>query len=119
MGIIFWSTMASIVFYAFSLYLEDEITVGLILAYLDYMIMLMMNFGMVVAVIAQMGFMFGAADKVMMLMMYKPKVNMEGGEKLSDDTLKGEIELKDVHFKYPSRDDVPVLKGVSFKVDHE
>ena len=38
---------------------------------------------------------------------------------MDEDTLKGEIELRDVHFKYPCREDVSVLKGVSFKVDSE
>ena len=55
----------------------------------------------------------------MVLMMHEPKIKITGGDKLDDDTVKGEIELKDVHFKYPCRDDVPVLKGVSFKVDNE
>lgn len=31
----------------------------------------------------------------------------------------GTLELKDVHFSYPSKPDSQVLKGVSFKVDNK
>ena len=36
---------------------------------------------------------------------------------MDDETVEGVIELKDVHFTYPCRDDVKVLKGMSLKVD--
>jgi len=37
-----------------------------------------------------------------------PKINTEGS-----------IELKNVKFHYPSKEDIPILKGVSFTVDNK
>ena len=67
MTIIFWFTMGGICYYCYKLYVVNEITIGNILAYLNYMIMLMMNFGMIAGVFAQVAYMFGAADKLMVL----------------------------------------------------
>ena len=52
MTIVFWSTMGGICFYAYKLYVDDKLTIGNIISYLQYMIMLMMNFGMIAGVIA-------------------------------------------------------------------
>lgn len=35
----------------------------------------------------------------------------------SDYHIKGRIEAKDIHFAYPLRPDIPVLKGISFVVE--
>eukprot|EP00833_Pecoramyces_ruminatium_P003492 jgi/Orpsp1_1/1177524/evm.model.c7180000061789.1 len=44
----------------------------------------------------------------------KPKINVDDGE-ISEEPLKGTIEFQNVHFSYPSRPEVEVLKGISFK----
>ena len=112
--------MGGIVFYAYILYVDDLISIGNILAYLNYMIMLMMNFGSIVGVLGQMGFMTGAADKLMQIILHVPLINFEGGDKMDESKCsKGVLEFRDVHFTYPSRDDVEVLKGISFTVDAE
>ena len=61
---------------------------------------------------------FGASDKVVMYMNYKPTVNSSGGQKLQDGVT-GTIELQDVKFTYPSKKEVQVLKGVSIEVDND
>ena len=50
-------------------------------------------------------------------MEYVPRVNSTGGEKL--EACQGTIELRDVKFRYPSKQDVQVLKGVSIEVDND
>jgi len=50
----------------------------------------------------------------------KPKINSKGGYKEEEEqNVQGVIELRNVKFRYPSKPDVQVLKGVSFKVDNE
>jgi ABC-type multidrug transport system fused ATPase/permease subunit len=39
------------------------------------------------------------------------------GDESADVRFKGKIEFKDVHFSYPNRKDIDVLKGVSFNVE--
>ena len=52
MTIVFWSTMVGICYYAYTLYVVDKLSIGKIMAYLDYMILLMLNFGGVAGVAA-------------------------------------------------------------------
>ena len=43
-------------------------------------------------------------------------VDDNSGEPLTKEVAAGEIEFKGVYFRYPTRPNVPVLKGISFKV---
>ena len=60
----------------------------------------------------------GASDKLVEIMEYVPDINSSGGAKPQELT-KGHLEFRDVKFKYPSKQDVQVLKGISFEVDNE
>ncbi len=59
----------------------------------------------------------GASDKIFEIMDSVPRINTEGGDKIPD--CQGTIELVDVKFHYPSKEDIPILKGVSFTVDNK
>ncbi|KXN91894.1 Leptomycin B resistance protein pmd1 [Leucoagaricus sp. SymC.cos] len=41
----------------------------------------------------------------------------KGGDKEEKKRIKGRIEAKDLHFSYPTRPNLPVLKGISFTVE--
>lgn len=86
-----------------------------------YMVLLLINFGIISGVFGNVMQIFGASDKVVMLMNYKPTVNSTGGDRLPEDegALKGTIALQDVKFRYPSKQEVQVLKGVSIEVDNK
>jgi len=48
-----------------------------------------------------------------------PKILNEGGDIIeNEDEITGELELENVTFCYPEKQDVQALKGVSFKVDN-
>jgi ATP-binding cassette subfamily B (MDR/TAP) protein 1 len=81
------------------------------------MILLLVNFGIIAGVFGNVMAIFGASDKIVQLMEYKPKVNSTGGDIIEDP--KGTIEIRDVKFSYPSKLEVQVLKGVSIEVDNE
>jgi len=55
----------------------------------------------------------GAAKKLFSIIERKSKDNNDGKLRL-ENKLEGVVEFKDVHFTYPSRPDVEVLKGISF-----
>jgi ATP-binding cassette subfamily B (MDR/TAP) protein 1 len=57
----------------------------------------------------------GASDKLMQIMNVKPKVNNTGKDTIEN--CDGHLELRNVKFTYPSKDDVQVLKGVSLGTD--
>lgn len=62
--------------------------------------------------------MAGCAERVVEIYSYKPSINSSGGMKLSESETYGVIELVNVKFKYPSKPDVMVLKGVSLRIDN-
>merc|ERR1740123_2680174 len=78
----------------------------------------MVNFGILGGVFANVMQIFGASDKIVMIMKHEPIVNTQGGIK-PEDNQESRIELRDVKFRYPSKDDVQVLKGVSITVNNK
>ena len=59
-----------------------------------------------------------AGPKILRLMRREPEIDVydESGDKLDKATAAGVIEFRDIFFRYPTRPNVPVLQGISFKV---
>ncbi|XP_067304664.1 ATP-binding cassette, sub-family B (MDR/TAP), member 4 [Pseudorasbora parva] len=58
----------------------------------------------------------GAAHKVFQIIDHEPNINSFSEEGYKLDVVKGNIEFKNIHFRYPSRQDVKVLNGMNLKV---
>jgi len=114
-----YGAMTAIIYYASVLYERGEIDIGSITSFLFYLIMLLINFGMMTAVIGNMYSMLGASDKIVDIMNMKPKINTKGGDTISQSEIKGSLEIQDLKFRYPSKPDVEVLKGVHIDVSNE
>ena len=118
--VLLYGSMSAIIYIASILYQNGKLEIGTITSFLFYMILLLVNFGIISGVFGNVMQIFGASDKVVMLMNYQPQVNSTGGEKLPEtEELKGTIALKDVKFRYPSKKEVQVLKGVTIEVDNK
>ncbi len=109
--------MAAVVYIASILYQDGKITIGEISSFMFYMLMLVFNFAMVAMVFGNVAAVVGASDKIVELMSYEPKIKSTGGDKIEGE-VNGELEIRDVKFRYPSKSDVQVLKGVSLKVEN-
>lgn len=59
----------------------------------------------------------GAAAAIFAIIDRKPTIDVDSETGDKPDKCTGRIELRDVAFKYPTRPDVPVLRGVSFTVE--
>lgn len=59
----------------------------------------------------------GAAYKLYEIIDRVPDINSEAKEGLIPDTVRGSIEFKDVTFKYPTRPDLLILKGLNIKIE--
>lgn len=77
--ILLYGAMALVIFVSAKLYEADKISIGAITSFLFYMIMLLFNFGMLAAMFGNVMSIFGASDKIVELMDYKPKINTVGG----------------------------------------
>jgi ABC-type multidrug transport system fused ATPase/permease subunit len=63
--------------------------------------------------------MIGGSAKIAEILEIAPAINTEGGNKLDDNHELTTLEVRDVRFRYPTKPDVQILKGVSFTVSSE
>jgi ABC-type multidrug transport system fused ATPase/permease subunit len=92
------------------------ITLGAITSFYFYMLMLLWNFMMISYTFGNLFSILGASEKIIKIMELKPRINTKGGLKL--DNCNGTIEVRDAKFRYPTKKDVQVLKGISFTVEN-
>ncbi|ODV91347.1 hypothetical protein CANCADRAFT_44945 [Tortispora caseinolytica NRRL Y-17796] len=57
-----------------------------------------------------------AACNIFSLLNSKPTIDAESDEGIKLDDCKGDIDFVDVHFRYPTRPEVPVLRGLNLSV---
>lgn len=67
-----------------------------------------MNFGISSPYIEAFGIARAAASKIFAVIDTVPTINLSKGDGKTINNLQGKITLKNVHFHYPSRKDVPV-----------
>lgn len=59
----------------------------------------------------------GSAQEVISLYEREPEIDVWSKEGSPDGVQEGFIEFEDVHFRYPTRPDVPVLRGLNLRVE--
>lgn len=71
------------------------------------------------AFVPDMGSAKGAGSEIINLMDSMPEIDAESpeGKKVAVESIGGRIQFQDIHFRYPTRPDVRVLRGLSFKVE--
>ena len=87
------------------------------MAFLLYMIFLISNFIILALVIGSAFTLSGASQKVVSLMQSKPKINSKGGKIIPENQCLGTIELQNITFEYPTKQDVKILDNFSLKVE--
>lgn len=76
-----------------------------------------MNFFIMSAVFANVFKLSGASEEIVKMMKYQPQVNSAGGKVMDVKEVVGEIELKNITFRYPTKLDVTVAKKINLKVE--
>lgn len=96
---------------------SGEITAGELISFVVYT-------GIIGGAIAGLGNFYtellgaiGATERIREILKTTSKVNLETAKDTQALRLHGDIEYQNVHFNYPTRKDVAVLKGLSFKVE--
>ncbi|ORY83184.1 P-loop containing nucleoside triphosphate hydrolase protein [Protomyces lactucae-debilis] len=59
----------------------------------------------------------GSAQKIIGLFERQPEIDSWSKDGLKNGVTEGAIEFKDVHFRYPTRPDVPVLRGLNLRIE--
>ena len=76
-----------------------------------------MNFGMSSPYIEVFASARAAGAKVFSVIARESPIDPSSDKGKKPDEMKGNIEFKNVHFKYPSRPDVPILQGLNLRIN--
>ncbi|EPX60558.1 Lipid A export ATP-binding/permease protein MsbA [Cystobacter fuscus DSM 2262] len=101
---------AVVLWYGGRMVLDGRMTVGNLTSFLIYSLMVAFALGALADLWADFMRASGAAERVFELIDRVPAIPSSGGERLA--AVQGRVEFQDVRFAYPTRRDVPVLKGI-------
>ncbi|XP_062900203.1 ATP-binding cassette, sub-family B (MDR/TAP), member 4 [Mobula hypostoma] len=110
-----YGTYALAFWYGSTLVLDETYTIGKVLTVFFAVLIGAFSIGQTSPHIEAFASARGAAQKIYKIMDQEPLIDSysESGHKLNQ--VKGDVEFSNVHFRYPSRPDVKVLKGLNLK----
>ncbi len=109
-----YTAIALVVWYGGRMVTEGRMTVGDLTAFLLYTLMVAMSLGALSGLYADFMRAIGASQRVFQLLDHRSPLEAAGGEVLQE--VKGALELDGVSFRYPSRPDIEVLRGVQLSL---
>lgn len=104
------SSIVFIVWYGGRLVIEGELTVGTLTQFLLYVITVAFSVGMLGSLWTDFMSAIGASERIFELLEKPVEIKDQGLQGIKQ----GSVEFKNVRFAYPTRADLPVLKGLSF-----
>lgn len=112
-----FGTIVAVVWYGVQLSIAGEITVGELFTFILYSSYVGASSGGIAELYAQVQKAIGATERVFELLEEEPeKINLDQNAS-GIEKIKGNVTFKNVAFQYPSREEIQVLKGVSFSAD--
>jgi ABC-type multidrug transport system fused ATPase/permease subunit len=95
---------------------QEGITMGELLKFILYSVFIGVSFGGIADLYSQLQKAIGASEKLMDIL-EQPSENVSLEKIQIKNRIQGDVEFTNVHFAYPSRRDIEVLKGVTFKAN--
>ncbi|XP_055511581.1 ATP-binding cassette, sub-family B (MDR/TAP), member 4 [Leucoraja erinacea] len=114
--LIIYGSYALAFWYGSTLVLDEDYTIGTVLTVFFAVLIGAFSIGQSSPHIEAFASARGAAHVIYHIMDQEPSIDSfsESGHRLSQ--IKGDVEFSNVHFKYPSRPDVKILKGLNLKL---
>ena len=110
-----FGSIVAVVWYGVQLSIAGEMSVGQLISFVLYSTFVGASFGGIAELYAQIQKAIGATERVFELLEETPeKINSHSSQK--QQKINGEVDFKNVHFSYPSRKEINVLKGVNLRV---
>lgn len=107
--------LVAVLWYGGRLVLDNLMTVGELTAFLLYTTGVAMSLGTLASLWSDFMSAAGAGDRVFDLLDRTAQIPLHGGKVLP--AMNGKIAFRDVEFTYPSRPDIPVLRGIDLEID--
>ncbi len=108
------SALIAVLWYGGRLVLDNVMSVGELTAFLLYTTGVAMSLGTLASLWSDFMSAAGAGDRVFDLLDRAPLIPLRGGT--APHSIVGNVAFSSVHFTYPSRPDIPVLRGIDFQM---
>ena len=106
----------AVLWYGSGLVLDQALTTGQLTTFLVYTVQVAFSLGGLSEIWSEFMKATGAAERVFDLLQRTPAMPLHGG--FVPDKVVGQVEFDTVRFAYPTRRDLPVLKGMSLTLEH-
>lgn len=113
-----FGTVVGVIWYGSILVANKDLTVGLLSTYILYSAFVGAAMGTFPDLFANVQKALGATERVAEILKEQSEpISINPEENITKQTIKGCLEFENVQFSYPSRKEVQVLKGLSFKAN--
>lgn len=113
-----FGAVVGVIWYGSHLVLQGDMTVGNLTTYILYSIFVAASMGSFPELYANVQKAVGASERVFELMEEDQEdISIDAIENEVKVPIHGEVAFKNVVFAYPSRSDIPVLKGINFSIN--
>lgn len=109
-----FGAIVAVVWMGVHLAIDGNITIGELISFVLYSVFVGASIGGIAELYAQIQRAIGGIERLMDLMDESPERYSPVDEFKNGGDFKGKVQFDSVHFSYPSRPDLPVLKGVNF-----
>lgn len=92
------------------------ITAGQLVSFVTYTFIIVGSFASLANFSPELLGAMGATERVRQILNTEGEIDLEGHPEVSQIKITGNISFEDVYFHYPTRSDVPVLKGINIDV---
>uniref|UniRef100_A0A8C6RFC6 Multidrug resistance protein 1 n=1 Tax=Nannospalax galili TaxID=1026970 RepID=A0A8C6RFC6_NANGA len=114
--LLMYASYALAFWYGTSLVIAEEYSIGQVLTVFFSVLIGAFTVGQASPQIEAFANARGAAYEIFNIIDNKPSIDSFSTSGHKPDNIKGNLEFKNIHFSYPSRKDVPILKGLNLKV---
>ncbi|XP_053528768.1 ATP-dependent translocase ABCB1 isoform X2 [Artibeus jamaicensis] len=114
--LIMYASYALAFWYGTTLVLSGEYSIGQVLTVFFSVLVGTFSIGQTSPSIEAFANARGAAYEVFRIIDHKPSIDSYSNKGHKPDNIKGNLEFKNVHFSYPSRKEVKILKGLNLQV---
>ncbi|XP_022371065.1 multidrug resistance protein 1, partial [Enhydra lutris kenyoni] len=115
--LLIYASYALAFWYGTSLVLSQEYTIGKVLTVFFSVLIGAFSIGQASPSIEAFANARGAAYEIFKIIDNKPRIDSYSKNGHKPDNIKGNLEFKNVHFSYPSRKEVKILKGLNLTVE--
>eukprot|EP01017_Pseudomicrothorax_dubius_P008205 TRINITY_DN12672_c0_g2_i7.p1 TRINITY_DN12672_c0_g2~~TRINITY_DN12672_c0_g2_i7.p1 ORF type:complete len:572 (-),score=107.99 TRINITY_DN12672_c0_g2_i7:59-1774(-) len=103
-----------VLYFGGKMVLNGEMTTGDMGSFIIYAVTIGISSAASAAVFGEVVTSLAACERVFEILDYRAKIPCSGGQRL--DTFKGEVSLRNVEFRYPTKKDVTVLKSLDMTI---